>query len=133
MGRLTERIATARRAVETLEELARKVDRTVVERDALLQRFEYSVEATWKAAQRFLSEVEGIEIGSPKGAVRASLRVFLLDETQTRASLAMVEDRNLTVHTYDERLANEIAARVPGHTALLRTWIEAIAARSSEG
>ena len=61
--------------------------------------------------------------------MRASLRVGLLDEAQTRAGLAMVEDRNLTVHTYDERLANEIAARVPGHATLLRKWIEAIAAR----
>ena len=40
MGRLTERIATARRAVATLRELADKASLTVVERDALLQRFE---------------------------------------------------------------------------------------------
>jgi len=133
VGRLSERIAIARRAIGTLDELSRKAERTAVERDALLQRFEYSVEATWKAAQRYLSEIEGIEVGSPKAALRASLRTGVLDEAQTRAGLVMVEDRNLTVHTYDERLADEIAARVPGHTALLQAWIEALATKSGEG
>jgi len=133
MGRLSERIAVARRAIGTLRELSQKATLTAVERDALLQRFEYSVEATWKAAQRYLSEIEGIDVGSPKAALRASLRTGVLDEAQTRAGLVMVEDRNLTVHTYDERLADEIAARVPGHAALLHAWIESLAAKSGVG
>lgn len=129
MDRLTERLATAQRALATLDELATKSTWTAVERDALLQRFEYSLEAAWKAAQRFLSEIEGIDAGSPNAALRASLRVGLLDEAQTRAALTMARDRNLTVHTYNEPLANEIAGRVPGHGRVLRAWIDAIQSR----
>ena len=129
MGRLTERLDVALRALGTLDELARKSSLTAVERDALLQRFEYSLEAVWKAAQRFLSEVEGIDVGSPNAAIRASLRVDLLDEQQARDALVMVQDRNLTVHTYDERLANDIAGRIPGHANVLRTWVEAMTSR----
>ena len=131
MGRLTERLDVALRPLGTLDELARKSTLTAVERDALLQRFEYSLEAVWKAAQRFLSEVEGIDVGSPNAAIRASLRVALLDEQQARGALVMVHDRSLTVHTYDERLANEIAGRIPGHARVLRTWVAAMTPRSS--
>ena len=70
MGRLSERLDVALRALGTLDELARKSTLTAVERDALLQRFEYSLEAVWKAAQRFLSEVEGIDVArrTPRSA-----------------------------------------------------------------
>ena len=43
----------------------------------------------------------------------------------------MIEDRNLTVHTYEEQLANEIAARVPSHARLLMAWIDAVALRNA--
>ena len=56
-------------AVATLRELAVLAKPTRVERDAAIQRFEYSFEATWKAAQRFLQIMEGIEVGSPKAAI----------------------------------------------------------------
>ena len=63
MGRPTERIATAHRAVATLRELSEKSSLTIIERDALLQRFEYSVEAVWKAVQQYLREIEGARMG----------------------------------------------------------------------
>jgi nucleotidyltransferase substrate binding protein (TIGR01987 family) len=130
VGRLAERIQTAQRAVAALRELAERTALTPVERDALLQRFEYSVEAVWKAVQLFLREVEGIDIGSPKAAARASMQTGLLSDAESREALVMIEDRNLTVHTYEEKLANEIAARVPAHTRLLRKWIDSVAARN---
>ena len=42
MGRLRERLATARRALSTLVELPLAGGATPVERDAAIQRFEYS-------------------------------------------------------------------------------------------
>lgn len=130
MGRLTERIETARRALATLEDLVGKSVLSVLERDAALQRFEYSFEAIWKAAQLFLREIEGLEVGSPKATVRAAFRADLLDETEAREALAMADDRNLTVHAYDEKLAAEIAARLPRHARVLRDWLDRIAARA---
>ena len=79
MERLNERLATARAALATLDELMRKSVRSKVERDAAIQRFEYTFEATWKAAQLYLREVEGLEVGSPKRAARAGLQVGLFD------------------------------------------------------
>lgn len=131
MDRLNQRIVIALRALASLEELSSKPEWSAVERDALLQRFEYTVEAVWKAAQRFLSEIEGLEVGSPKASVRASLQTGVLDESQARSGLVMIEDRNLTVHTYDERLAAEIAGRIPDHARLLRAWIQSLAGRTT--
>jgi len=62
--RLKERLAIARRALSTLQELVRLEHPSPVERDAAIQRFEYTCEAVWKAAQRYLLEVEGISAGN---------------------------------------------------------------------
>ena len=45
MGRLSERLTTARRTLSTLVELPLAGGATLVERDAAIQRFEYSFEA----------------------------------------------------------------------------------------
>ena len=70
MDRLRQRLSVAGQAAATLRELAVRTAPSKIERDAAIQRFEYSFEATWKAAQRFLAVVEGVEAGSPKSAIR---------------------------------------------------------------
>ena len=124
---MRQRLAIARHALATLQELTGKPKLSVVERDAALQRFEYTFEAVWKAVQLYLREIEGLDVGSPKAAARASLQSKLLDEHETRAALTMADDRNLTVHTYNEALAEEIASRLTKHAALLQTWLERLA------
>jgi nucleotidyltransferase substrate binding protein (TIGR01987 family) len=124
--RLRERLTVAARAVETLRELALLPGPTRTERDAAIQRFEYSFEATWKAAQRYLQIVEGTVVGSPKAAIRASRESGLLDATTTEQALGMADDRNLTAHTYNESLAVAISARLPRHLTTLEAWLRAM-------
>ncbi len=116
-------------AVATLRELAVLAKPTRVESDAAIQRFEYSFEATWKAAQRFLQIVEGIEVGSPKAAVRSSRETGLLNPEEAEGALVMADDRNLTAHTYNERIAVAIFGRLPRHLATLEAWLRAMTAR----
>ena len=92
-------------------------------RDAAIKRFEYTLEATWKAAQAFLREVHGVSVVSPKEAARASLQAGILGDEQTRYVLLMVDDRNLTVHTYNEELAEVLFARIAGHADALERWL----------
>lgn len=129
MDRLTQRLEIARAALSTLDEIAHKPDRSKLERDAAIQRFEYSFEAVWKAAQLYLRKVEGLDVGSPKAVARASFDVGLLDDEEARRALAMADDRNLSVHTYNEDLAEEIAGRLSGHATLLRLWVERMCGR----
>ena len=81
MERLIQRIQVARRALATLQELTPITSPTLVERDAAIQRFEYSTEACWKAAQSVLSVLFGLELASPKSVIRACAQNALLTES----------------------------------------------------
>ena len=112
MDRLHERLSLVRRALENLQDLAVRTSVSAVERDAAIQRFEYTFEAVWKTAQLFLREREGLDLGSPKAVLRAAFRVGLVDDTDLRCALDMADDRNRTVHTYNEAVAQAIFARL---------------------
>ena len=123
MERLKQKMANAKRALKTLQELLGSKSLTIVERDAAIQRFEYTFEALWKAGKAFLREIEGLEIGSPKGVIRGFLQVGLFTEEQTALALAMVDDRNLTSHTYNEGLAEQICDQLDNYAALMADWL----------
>lgn len=126
MERLTQRIELAARALASLDQLAGLASPSLIERDAAIQRFEYTVEACWKAARAVLSERYGIELASPKPVVRACAQNGLLEEDDARAAMDMIDDRNLTSHAYDEALAIAIFGRVAGHAEVMRRWLDAL-------
>jgi len=123
MERLKQKVASAQKALKTLTELLGSRSPTVVERDAAIQRFEYTFEAVWKAGKAFLREIEGLEIGSPKGVIRGFLQVGLFTEDQTALALSMVDDRNLTSHTYNEGLAKQIYDQLGNYAELMARWL----------
>lgn len=125
MERLNERIELAGRAMRSLAELEHLSQDAVI-RDAAIKRFEYSFETLWKATKNWLAEVHGIEEASPKGVIRAAVRTGILYPAEGESALRMADDRNLTVHTYNESLALEIASRIWTHLRLLEIWLERI-------
>ena len=106
--RVHQRLQMVRRALATLQELTPFTSPTLVEREAAIQRFEYSTEACWKAAQSVLSMHFGLELASHKSVVRASAQNGLLTEAAARLAMDLVDDRNLTSHTDNEALAQAI-------------------------
>ena len=126
MERLTERLAVASRALERLQQITELPQIGEIERDAVIQRFEFTFEAVWKAAQFHLLTVEGLDVASPKAAMRACREVGLLDEQEAMQALQMADDRNLTVHTYNEQLAAQIFERIMGYQVLLDRWLTAM-------
>ena len=90
---------------------------------------ERSFEAAWEAAQRFLSVVEGIDVGSPKAAIRASREAARLDFDHAENALIMADDRNLTAHTSNESLAVAISGRLARHLETLEAWLAAMTDR----
>lgn len=126
MARLTQRIEVARRALGTLDELAGQTANKIL-RDASIQRFEYSFEALWKAAQSALVDRFGVQANSPKPVIRACFENGLLTEAETRLALTMVDHRNLTSHTYNEALADEIFGALPDYRVLMHAWLDALA------
>lgn len=126
MDRLDERLKVALQALTTLEELVGKSPVSKIERDAAIQRFEYTSEAVWKAGQAFLREYEGLDRGSPKGVIRAFLQVGKFEEADAQLAMDMIDDRNLTVHTYNEALADAMYQRLERYAQLMRKWIGAM-------
>jgi nucleotidyltransferase substrate binding protein (TIGR01987 family) len=131
MARLEERLADAQAALVTLEELANRDSLSIVERDGAILRLVYTFEAVWKAASLLLEQKEGIAVGSPKGAIRASRRARLLGDEDTENALRIADDRNLTVHMYKQDIGEEIAERLAAHTAVLHRWLDALRERAS--
>ena len=125
MERLNERLELTRKALASFKE-ALTLSETAIVRDACIQRFEYSTECCWKLAQIYLHHKEGLEIGSPKAAIRACFDVQLLTELQTQALLKLIDARNLTCHTYNEKLAQEIYSNCPQYYEALSQWNEHI-------
>lgn len=124
MERLREKLAVAAKANLRLLEAVRLPDPSELERDAIIQRFEFTFEALWKAAQYYLFVVEGLDIASPKGVIRACREVGIFNEEESMLALKMADDRNLTVHTYNEVLAVAIYQRILKYQGLLAAWQE---------
>ena len=71
MDRVIQRLDLTHKALATLFELASEESSSKIVHDASIQRFEYSFEAVWKAAQLVLRIRYGIELGAPKPTIRA--------------------------------------------------------------
>jgi nucleotidyltransferase substrate binding protein (TIGR01987 family) len=125
MERLKQRIKTANDALASFREVLDQPFSTIV-RDAAIQRFEFTVEAVWKLAQLYLYAQEGIESNSPKGVIRECFQTGFLNEEQAELALTMMDDRNLTVHTYNESLAEEIYEKLPGYYELTNALVAKI-------
>ncbi len=108
----------AMRALKTLQEIL-GMEKTAVNRDAAIQRFEYTTEIVWKCLQLFLKQREGIECYSPKTCLREAKNVGLLNERETASALMMIDDRNMTSHTYHQEVAEKIYAKLPAYAKLL--------------
>lgn len=119
---LALRLETLERALATLEEaLAQPF--SVIVRDATIQRFEYTFELAWKLFRK-VARIEGLEVNSPRQAIRAAYDAGLLEDIDLWFEL--LEDRNRTSHTYDESTATQVfesAGRLP---AALRSAIKII-------
>jgi len=88
--------------------LARPEDDVV--RDAIIQRFEFTFEMAWKALYRLLRQ-RGSDINeSAFEVVPAAFSQKLITDAAGWGDLRKY--RNLTSHTYDEKVAIEVAAFV---------------------
>ena len=81
--------------------------------DGSIQRFEFCFELGWKLLKKVLMDVEGVEVLSPKKALKFAYQLGWIEDEQ--AWLKMLNDRNLTSHTYREEFAQEIYSQLPQH------------------
>ena len=129
MDRVKELLNFALKALITFEKLVNLSDPSDVERDAAIQRFEYTFETSWKTAQAYLADRELLESASPKGVIRGCFKAGMFDEETAEKIMGIANDRSLTVHTYKEEFAIQLYARLSSHAILMRRWLVEIQKR----
>lgn len=121
--RMKKRFSGAEKALGKLHEGVIKDSLTEMERDGLIQRFEFAFEIMWKCGKDYLLDRDGLEAASPKKVIRLLREVGLFSDEEAEQALKMADDRNLTAHTYDEKMAIELARRIVEHEKLLAEWL----------
>jgi nucleotidyltransferase substrate binding protein (TIGR01987 family) len=93
---LTHSIGLLEKAYITLED---GINSAVsdLEKDGVIQRFEYSFELLWKTLKIFLFD-QGIICKSPKDCLKSAFKFGLIENDE--AFLNMLEDRNIMSHLY---------------------------------
>ena len=84
---------------------------TELERDGTIQRFEYCFELCWKCLKlnfEYKGYKETKSLLSPRNVLKIAFREDYFDNEDIL--LDMLEARNLTSHTYNERLADKVFA-----------------------
>ena len=114
-------------ALERLDEaLARPVDPLI--RDAAIKRFEFTFEMAWKAIQA-QARREALDCLSPRDCFRTAFRLGLVENDERW--MRMVEDRNRTSHTYNEKTAQEIYGALSAYSSLFRDLLARLRTRHS--
>ena len=78
--------------------------------DGSIQRFEFNYELVWKLLKMHL-EYQGILVDTPRDVLKQAYKLELIEENEQW--LTIIEFRNLTTHTYNEKIANEIYKKLP--------------------
>lgn len=108
--RWRQRFANVRRALERLEGFFDPPPRNEREQQGLIRAFETSFELGWNSL-RDLMRARGVSdlIGS-RDTLRQAFRLGLIEDGE--GWMQMVQDRNLTSHTYNQARAEQIAANI---------------------
>ncbi len=111
MDYLEEKLSDLKQALSAWKE-AMDAPFSDLNRDASIQRFEFSFELLWKTTKIYLQKIEAIDCSSPKSCFREIRVIFDFNEEDIEKCMSMAEDRNLSVHTYSEKMANELYERL---------------------
>ncbi|OGI00391.1 MAG: hypothetical protein A2Y25_02250 [Candidatus Melainabacteria bacterium GWF2_37_15] len=76
---------------------------------ALIQAFEFNFELSWNLVKDFL-EYEGIIVKFPRDTIKEGYQANII--VNGEIWIEMIEDRNLTSHTYNEEQAKKIIDKV---------------------
>lgn len=102
--RLSERIDDYLKAFRQLEKAANQPKDEYL-RDSVIQRFEFTHELAWKMLKLRL-ELENIFAQTPREVLQEALQACFIDDGNAWSDLQ--KKRNLTSHTYNESLADDV-------------------------
>ncbi len=107
--RWIQRFNNYKRALKQLQdaiELMKKRELSILEKQGVIQAFEYTHELAWKTLKDFLESRGNTDIYGSKDATKKAFLLDLIEDGE--AWMQMIKSRNLTSHTYDENTADDI-------------------------
>jgi nucleotidyltransferase substrate binding protein (TIGR01987 family) len=111
--RWRQRFQNFRKALARLTEgcdLAGLRDLSDLEQQGLIQAFEFTHELAWNTLKDFLEHHGATGIYGSRDATREAFSKELIADGETW--MEMIKSRNRSSHTYEESIANEIAAAI---------------------
>ena len=103
--RWLQRLENLMRAYTQLELALDIITPSIVERAGIIPFYKMTFELSWKTIKDYLTE-EGYQVNSLRQAIKKAFQVELI--SNGNLWIAALEDRNLTVHTYDENKAVQV-------------------------
>ena len=105
-----QRFSNYRRALARLETFLEPPSLNEREQQGLIKAFEYTFELAWNTLRDLLrSQGDATLLGS-RDTLREAFRLGLIE--QGESWMLMIQDRNLTSHTYNRATADVIAAHI---------------------
>ena len=108
--RWKQRFSNYKKALAQLTKFIDKGELNELEKQGLIQAFEYTHELAWNVLKDYLQD-QGIQnITGSKDSVKAAFKVGLIEDGESW--MDMIKDRNQTVHTYNEATAEAIITNI---------------------
>ncbi|HAS80237.1 MAG TPA: nucleotidyltransferase [Fusobacteriaceae bacterium] len=110
--RWDERISDYENALERLKESIEesKIINSSTIRDGVIQRFEFTLELSWKVMKFFLNSEGLMDAKAPRSTIRTGFNNEIIKDA--KLWIDMIEDRNLTTHTYSQSISDEIYEKI---------------------
>lgn len=103
-------------SLKSAVELANERELTDLEKQGMIQAFEYTHELCWKTMKDFILDKGNQEVFGSKDAVREAFNLGLISEGENW--MKMIESRNLSSHTYNSEVADKIVL------SIIRTYFD---------
>ncbi len=84
-----------------------------LEKQGIIQAFEYTHELAWKVMQDFFIYQGNTEIRGSRDATRQAFNAKLIEDGDNW--MLMITNRNLSSHTYNEEISDEIYRNIIDH------------------
>jgi nucleotidyltransferase substrate binding protein (TIGR01987 family) len=114
--RWQQRFANFKKAFAQLKnaaELSQQRPLSQLEKQGVIQAFEFTHELAWNVLKDFLEDQGNQNIKGSKDATREAFKVELIADGEQW--MAMIQSRNLSSHTYDERTAEQLVTAIIDH------------------
>lgn len=105
-----KRLLSFRKALAKLKEAVEMETYSEMENEALVKRFEFTVELSWKTLQDLFKDKGFLDVIGPKTVAKhAFLHGYIEDD---EGWVKMLEARNLAAHIYDEEKIDSISIEI---------------------